>query len=232
MISDNTGIDETVELDESGDLKYPAHIESFETYYYLGENRSLKEAALIRFQALVPNCPQDDQIFNDQILKAKFDSFYKKVKRWAAKENWPYWISKKETEESHKRRDEVTEINKSLFKAVRSYQDLVRQSLAIFAEKASLPFLLKQALERGDTETEKQIRDRIERGEGVEIRKFREAKEMIELDVYLTNILAQHSQNESPSEAILSEEEADKLDKIMEFFRREAMKSSGGKEID
>jgi hypothetical protein len=120
MISDNTGIDETVELDESGELKYPAHIESFETYYYLGENRSLKEVALLRFQENVPNCPP-----NDPKSKANFNSFYKKVKRWAAKENWQEWIKRKEIEESKKRRNDVTAMNASLFNAVRSYQDFV-----------------------------------------------------------------------------------------------------------
>jgi hypothetical protein len=100
--------------------------------------------------------------------------------------------------------------------------------LAIFAEKAKLPFLLKKALERGDTEAEREIRDRIEKGEGVEIKNFREAKEMIELDVYLSKILEQQPQPESASEVKLSEEMADKVDKIMEWIRRKAMESSGG----
>ncbi len=77
--------------------EYPKHVESFETYYRLGEHRSLKQAALIRFQILVPNYPLDVPE-----NKKKFDSFYRKIKRWAAKENWNEWVKRRERERRKK----------------------------------------------------------------------------------------------------------------------------------
>ncbi len=40
-------------------------------------------------------------------IKKKIDSFYRKIKRWATKENWDEWIKKKETEERRTREEEV-----------------------------------------------------------------------------------------------------------------------------
>lgn len=84
---------------------YPDHVESFETYYYLGEGRTLKETAFIRFQQLVPNCPPDVPEF-----RPKFDSFYRKIKRWAEKESWNEWVKRKEIEERLKREKEAAAI--------------------------------------------------------------------------------------------------------------------------
>ena len=113
---------------------YPAHVESFETYYYLGEQRTLKEAAFIRFRQLVPNCPPNDPNF-----EKKFASFYRKFRRWGKSEKWNRWVNRKQIDESRKREAEMGEKTAHLSQALKSYQDFIRKSLEIFAEKAKLP---------------------------------------------------------------------------------------------
>ena len=194
---------------------YPAHVESFETYYYLGENRTLKETAIIRFSQLVLNCPP-----NDPNYETKFASFYRKIKRWAKTEDWNDWVKRKEINERQLREKEVGEKTAHLSQTLKTYQDFVRQSLAIFAEKAKLPVLLKQAIERNDADAVAELRNRINRGESVEIKSFREASEMIKLDVYLFETVDKLPQTELEDRGVLSEEEAKKIDDIMEFFRR------------
>ena len=66
------------------------------------EQALLKGAATIRFWKLAANCHPGVPEF-----KKKFDSFYRKIKRWAAKENWDEWIKRKETEERRTREEEV-----------------------------------------------------------------------------------------------------------------------------
>lgn len=105
---------------------------------------------------------------------------------------------------------------------LKNYQDFIRKSLAIFANKAKLPVLLEEAIARGDAVAEAELRDRINRGEGVEIKSFREANEMIKLDIYLTNTLDQLPHVKSEDRGVLPEEEAKKVGAIMEFFRRHA----------
>lgn len=196
---------------------YPAPVESFETYYYLGESRTLKETALIRFQQLVPNCPPNDPNF-----ETKFASFYRKIKRWAKAEDWNEWVKRKEITERQLREGEVGEKTAHLSQALKNYQDFIRKSLAIFANKAKLPVLLEEAIVNGDADAEAELRDRMERGEGVEIKNFKEAKDMIELDIHLFKTLDQLPQAELEDRGGISEEEAKKIDEIIEFFRRHA----------
>ena len=66
------------------------------------EQALLKGAATIRFRKLAANYhPGVSEI------KKKIDSFYRKIKRWATKDNWDEWIKKKETEERRTREEEV-----------------------------------------------------------------------------------------------------------------------------
>jgi len=194
---------------------YPAHVESFETFYYLGEHRTLKETAVIRFQQLVPNCPPNDPNF-----ETKFASFYRKVKRWAKAENWNEWVKRKEIEERQKREETMGEKKAHLSQVLKKYQDFIRKSLEVFANKAKLPVLLEEAIAKGDKDAEAELRERLDRGEGVEIRSFLEARNLIQLDVYLFQTMDQLPQIESEDRGVLAEEEAEQVDKIMEFFRR------------
>ncbi len=116
-----------------------------------------------------------------------------------------------------------------LTEALVCYQEFIRQSLAHFAEKAKLPSLLKQAIASDDTAAETELRSRIRRGEAVEIRTFREAKELIELDIHISNILEVQPPPRSSDEISLSEEEVIKVDNIMEHIRKKAMESRGAK---
>jgi Ser-tRNA(Ala) deacylase AlaX len=77
----------------------------------------------------------------------------------------------KEIEERQKREEEMGEKTAHLSLALKSYQDFVRKSLAIFAKKAKLPVLLEEAITQGDSDAEAEIRNRINRGESVEIKK-------------------------------------------------------------
>lgn len=61
-----------------------------------------------------------------------------------------------------------------------------------------------------------------------EIKTFREAKEMIELDIYLSKTIDQQPEFGSMGEDKLSEEMAEKVDRIMEFIRKKAMESCKG----
>jgi hypothetical protein len=196
---------------------YPAHVESFETYYFLAEHRSIKETALIRFPQYVPNCPPNDPNF-----ETKFASFYRKLKRWAKAEDWNEWVKRKEIEERQRREEEMMEKTAHLSQVIKNYQDFVRKSLAIFANKAKLPVLLEEAIAQGDSDAEAEIRNRINRGEGVEVKNFKEANEMIKLDLFLVQTMEQLPQIESTDRCVLSETEAKKIDDIMEFIRRHA----------
>ena len=160
---------------------YPAHVESFETFFFLGEHRTLKETASIRFPQYIPNCPPNDPQF-----QTKFASFYRKIKRWAKAEDWNEWVKLKELEDRKRREEKMGEKIAHLSQVLKKYQDFIRKSLAIFANRARLPGLLEDAIARGDSDAEAEIRRRIDRGEGVEIKNFKEANEMIKLDIYLS----------------------------------------------
>ncbi len=54
----------------------------------------------------------------------------------------------------------------------------------------------------------------------MEIKSFREANEMIKLDIYLFQTMNQLPQIELEDRGVLSEGEAKKVDEIMEFFKR------------
>jgi len=54
----------------------------------------------------------------------------------------------------------------------------------------------------------------------LEIKNIKEAKDVIELDMHFSKTLDQLPQAELEDRGIISEEEAEKVDRIMEFFRR------------
>jgi hypothetical protein len=220
MPKDDTGVEKQNNSKGKRLSDYPAHVESFETYYYLGEHRTLKLTASIRFKDLVPNCHPGVPEF-----KKKFDSFYRKVKRWATKENWNEWVRRKEIEERRTREIAAGESVKHLSEALRSYQDFVRQSLSHFAERAKIPMLLQEAIISGDAEAEAELREKVKKGEAVEIKTFREAKELIELDIHLSKMLDQEPMLTSVDGGSISEEEAMKVDRIMEWMRAKAAES-------
>lgn len=201
---------ETIHISE-----YPRHVESFETFYYLGEGRTLKETGIIRFQQLVPNCPPDD--LNYEI---KFASFYRKIKRWAKAEDWNEWVIRKEIEDRQKREEEMEAKTAHLSQVIKNYQDFIRQSLSHFADRAKIPMLLKQAIASGDAVAEAELREKVRRGEAIEIKNFKEANEMVKLDVFLFQTIDQLPPVVSIGRNDLPEEEFNKVDKIMEWFRR------------
>lgn len=201
---------ETIHISE-----YPRHVESFETFYYLGEGRTLKETGIIRFQQLVPNCPPDDPNY-----EIKFASFYRKIKRWAKAEDWNEWVIRKEIEDRQKREEEMEAKTAHLSQVIKNYQDFVRQSLSHFADRAKIPMLLKQAIASGDTVEEAELREKVRRGEAIEIKNFKEANEMVKLDVFLFQTIDQLPPVVSIDRNDLPEEEFNKVDKIMEWIRR------------
>jgi hypothetical protein len=100
-------------------------------------------------------------------------------------------------------------------------------------EEAKLPVLLIQAIARADESAEAQIRGRIKNGEGIEIKNFREAKEMVELDIHLSSILDRQPflKLKGQDEVPLLEEVRKKVDRIMEFFRKKAAESKDNQKM-
>jgi len=196
-------------------LDYPQHVESFETYYYLGELRTLKATAEIRFRTLFPDCHPDSPEY-----KSKFSSFYTKIKRWAKKERWDEWVKRKEIEERSKREAEMRQRLESFQRTLRGYQALTRQAILAFSDKVRNTLALKRAVETGN-EAEALRLKQLPR---VEIKNFKELREMIELDLMITRTLEQQPEM-SPEEERLAHSEMEKIDTIMERIRKAAMDS-------
>jgi hypothetical protein len=210
---------------------YPQHSESFECYYWLGERRTLRETAIIRFRALVPDCPSTDPRF-----PTKFSSFYTKIKRWAKKEAWNEWIKRKDFEERVKQEEEIrTKVVQSQ-KNILGYRSLLQQGLFGFSRRVSkttrlvntlmqlderiadpnIPEGAKKALE----EAKSKLLFDIKSAGGVEIKNFKEASECIQLDLELGKILRELPAASSTDKVRLEEEKAERIDQIFEFFRR------------
>jgi hypothetical protein len=197
---------------------YPNHVESFETYYFLGESRTLKSAAYYRFQQTSPDCPPNDPRFT-----SKFESFYTKFKRWARKENWSEWVKRKEIEERHKREAEIRERLGSISRVLRGYQGVARQAIIVFSDKVKVSSELRQAVLHGD---QPRI-DGLMARERIEIRNFKELREMVELDIEISKILEQ--QPEVPEErSTMPEAAEEKVDKLMELLRRKSLDTVPG----
>jgi len=216
------------------DSEYPNHSESFEIYYYLGESRTLRETAAIRFSQLYPNRSEDDP---------KFESFYTKIKRWAKKENWKDWVKRKEMEERQKREEQMREKIIQSTRNVVGYRGMLQQGLVAFSRRVQKTVRLLTQISRLEeaasrepdpariAEMNAEIRRlRAELMEtGVEIRNFKEAKECIELDLYLARVLEQLPETR-PLDTKLTEDEVEKVDRIMEWLRKhaaEALADSG-----
>ena len=195
-------------------LGYPKHVASFETFYYLGESRSLRKAAFIRFQQLVPDCPESSPRFN-----SKFESFYTKIKRWSRKEDWNGWCIRKDVEERQKRDAESRSKMMSIDRTLKMYQSLVRQALVVWSDKIKASIELRKAIAEGDNN---KILDLSTR-ERIEIKTFSEAKQMMELDMYLTKELDSMPGIRTMEKERLSEEHFERVDRVMEHIRKQAL---------
>lgn len=109
---------------------YPAHSDTFELFYYMGEARSLQEVAKLRFTMEYPDVTPGSLEYN-----IKFPSFYTKIKRWSAKEKWSHWVSKKTEHEQTLRETEMREHNKGLIEMTKMYRRMVRYAISAFAQK-------------------------------------------------------------------------------------------------
>lgn len=210
MAEEKKLIDEGLQSDVLG---YPKHVASFETYYFLGEMRSLKMAAKIRFQQLVPDCPPDSPKFS-----SKFESFYTKIKRWAKSEDWNGWCIRKDVEERTKRGKEMRSKMVSMDKTLKTYQSLVRQSLIVWSDKIRASVELRTALAKGDDAAIIELKGKAR----LEITSFKEAKDMMELDLYLSRILEQMPEIPTEAREKLSEEHSRRIDVVMELIRKRA----------
>lgn len=211
---------------------YPEHVESFETYYFLGEGRTLRETAIQRFPYLVPNCPPGHPDH-----PSKFESFYTKIKRWASKERWNDWVKRKEIEERTKREDEMRDRIIKSQKNLVYYRGMLQQGLSAFGRKVARAtrlinemVKLEEALSKEEDEGRQadltvriaQMRNELV-ASGIEIRSYNEALKIIELDVQLGKYLEEIPEVQLPDRMRLEEGEAKKVDDIMEFMRRHSM---------
>ena len=195
-------------------LGYPKHVESFETFYYLGEHRTLRAVALLRFPQYVPDCPQGSPLF-----KSKFESFYTKIKRWAKAEDWDGWCIRKRLEESQKHEKESRQKLMSLDKTLRMYQSLVRQSLIVWADKVKTSLELRNALAQGDDGKVAMLatKDRFELRSSQDVRLF------MELDMYLAKQLDQMPSLSPEEQEKLTEAEKERMDQVMESIRKRSI---------
>lgn len=210
---------------------YPAHVESFETYYWLGEGRTLREVAEQRFPYLVPNYP----IGHPEHAR-KFESFYTKIKRWASKERWNDWVKRKEIEERSKREDEMRDKVIKSTKTLVYYRGILQQGLSAFGRKVAWATrLINEIVGLEETSSKEedaarkeamitrigQLRNELA-GRGIEINNFNEAVKIIQLDVELGKYLEAIPEVQVPDKMKLEEVEMKKIDDIMEAIRRKA----------
>lgn len=195
-------------------IGYPKHVASFETYYYLGEGRSLRKAAYLRFLQLVPDCPEGSTAF-----PSKFESFYTKIKRWSKAEDWVGWCLRKDFEERQKREEDARAKMMSMDRTLKMYQALVRQALVVWSDKIKASIELRKAIAEGDETRIQQLSLR----ERVEIKSFSEAKLMMELDMFLSKTLDDMPELHTAEREKISEEERERIDKVMEGIRKQAV---------
>jgi len=182
-------------------MDYPKHSDTFELYYYLGEGRTLKKVAQLRFLQEHPDVTPGTPLY-----ESKFNSFYTKIKRWSLKENWQEWVKRKEIEERSAREEEMREQAKGLTEMVKLYRKMVRYALSQVA---------------------KDVKD----GK-IRVRSLTEAKTMIDLDIYLTQVLQQQPQFlPSIMERVLEEKDRRKVDKVFEFLHKRALEELEAKAI-
>jgi hypothetical protein len=221
---------------------YPKHSETFETYFYLGEKRSLRECALIRFRNLVPDITVTDPRF-----PTKFTSFYMKIKRWARKEGWNTWVKRKEWEDRQAgAKDKTSKIMKTT-QSVQTYRTVLQQAVFVFAKKAARSMKLvtetmkiEELLDEGGlspmkkVELEKRLdllNTRISESD-IRIKSLKEARECMALEVELGKVIDNLPETGPEGKDKLPEKDAEKVDAVMEFFRRHAKDSSRQAEKD
>jgi len=111
-------------------MDYPKHADAFELYYYLGDDRSLKKVAQLRFSNEFPDIPPGTREYN-----SKFESYYVKIKRWSKKENWNEWVKRKEEEDRQKRDEEIREHSSKMVEMVKLYRKMIRYALSDLARR-------------------------------------------------------------------------------------------------
>jgi len=173
---------------------YPAHSDTFELFYYMGESRSLLEVAKLRFVMEYP-----DVTANSLEYQSKFPSFYTKIKRWSANEKWTLWVQKKTKHEQTLRETEMREHNKGLIEMTKMYRRMVRYAISNFAQE-------------------------VKDGK-IAIRNMTEAKRIIELDMYLSDVIKR-----TPSimpgimHRSLTVGEKEQVDSVFEFIHKRAIR--------
>lgn len=215
---------------------YPKHSETFETYYYLGDKRSLRMCASIRFKNLMPDIAETDPRY-----PTKFTSFYMKIKRWARKEGWNYWVRKKEYDDRKASSKETQSRIMRSTQSVQAYRSVLQQAVFVFAKKAARSMKLVQEsmkieelLDDPDLsmarklELEKRLEmlnSRISEAD-VRIKNLKEARECMQLEVDLGKVIDSMPEVLLDGKEKLSEQMSEKCDAVMEFFRRHAKDSS------
>lgn len=225
-------INDTVTNLDLTTFTYPRHVEAFETYYYLGDRRTMKEAARIRFGELYPQIKATSPEYEN-----KFITFYLRVRRWAIKENWKEAVARKDMFERMAREKAMREAIINSQKNLLGYRGIIQQGIFAFSKRAgrSVRMIVKileleDKLARPDLLPEDRMR--VEREieglradfdrNGVQIGSYRELRECINLDVELAKILEELPDAGDGDRAKLGEGTAENIDSIMELLRRKA----------
>jgi len=211
---------------------YPTHAQAFETFYWLGDRRSVREAALIRFRDQYPTLQPDSPEFSQ-----RFEAFYASLKRFARIEKWKEWVEKKDSEERRSRDRNMQERIIKSQENLMGYRGLIQQAVFAFSKRASRSarmiveiINLADSLMRPDLpeETRKRMKERKEvldrdlKENGVQIKSFKDLNDCISLDVELGKTIEGMPSLVFGDREKIGEGAAEKLDKLVEFFRRKA----------
>jgi hypothetical protein len=133
--------------------------------------------------------------------KRKFNSVYKKYQRWASTENWHEEAQRREESDRAHRTNIVRNEEETLSNTVQLYRKMVRYMLQEFAEKV----------------VQKKV----------EVKSIKEAKQMIELDMYLSQIIDRRPKALSVQVLeMMTEKERRGADKVFEWLHKRATRES------
>lgn len=127
--------------------------------------------------------------------KRKFNSLYMKLRRWKETEEWDKEVEIREADKKQKLSSAVRSEEETLTDTVNLYRRMVRYLLQKFAESVA--------------------------NDSVQIKSLHEAQKMIELDMYLTQILDRRPKM-LPTKVLelMTEDERRQSDKIFEWLRK------------
>lgn len=220
---------------------YPKHVLAFETFYWLGEKRSLSSVARLRFRERFPDIiPAGQTGHNPEEWTKKYAGFYSSIKLWSRKEKWVEWVQKKDLIEQQKRdaemRDSIIQSTKNLV----GYRSLLQQGLYLFSRKVGRTVKLTlraidiEDILRNPVTPKAQIKPLDEelkaihadlRANGAQITSFKEAKEIIELDNQLARIMNEMPDIPKDDKQKLGEGMTEKVERVMELLKRVALDS-------